>query len=97
LDIKVWTGLIWPKTVDQWRAGSCEHGTEPSGSIKAGNCWQTKRLLTSQKGNRSMKLVQFEHLQERTLLSLLSYIATLLVSILIVLGNNYFFNDGTFY
>jgi len=28
---KVWTGFIWLKI------GPCEHGNEPSGSIKAGN------------------------------------------------------------
>jgi hypothetical protein len=38
-------------------AGSCEHGNEPSGSIKSGNFLLAERLLSSQEGLCPMKLV----------------------------------------
>jgi hypothetical protein len=40
-----WDGVDWIDLVqegDQWREGSCEHGNEPSGSIK---CWEVLEKL----------------------------------------------------
>jgi hypothetical protein len=36
-DGMVWTGLMWLR-IGTSAAGSCEHGDEPSGSIK---CWES--------------------------------------------------------
>jgi hypothetical protein len=41
-------------------AGSCEHGNEPSGSIKGGEFFgERSLLLASQEGLNSMELVTF--------------------------------------
>jgi hypothetical protein len=42
--------------IDVAQEGSCEHGNEPSGSIK---CWEkvAAQLVASKKGLSSMKLV----------------------------------------
>jgi hypothetical protein len=52
-----WTGLIWLRIGT--RGGSCEFGTEPSGSIICGTwdiSWLTEELLAPQEGF-SMELV----------------------------------------
>jgi hypothetical protein len=56
-------------------AGSCEHGNEPSGSIKCGEFldWLSV-LLASQEGLCSMELVKVNEIKLFSLLNSVSYI-----------------------